>query len=207
MLFRTFGRAALLATLTLLPLGLAAHGQDGGSSRGRKYKAPPPVSHIEVEVLKGYNGKPVANAAVIFHEVRDGRDEGNLEVKTNDDGKATIDVIAIGSAVDVQVIADGFATYAEQYQVTQPKQDIRVTMVRPRAQVSAYEEHRGEASTRKPGVQEPNHPSTDPVIQTPQPTNHTSDPNSIAPVDRDETPGNSQNQQTGAHPSGVPPPL
>ncbi len=207
MLSHAFRRAALIVSFSLLPLAVAAHGQDGGSYRGRKYKAPPPVSHIEVEVLKGYNGKPVANAAVIFHEVRDGRDEGNLEVKTNDDGKATIDVIAIGSAVDVQVIADGFATYAQQYQVSQPKQDIQVKMVRPQAQISAYEDHRGEASTRKAGVQEPNHPSSDPVIQKPQPTNHTSDPNPIAPVDRDETPGNSQNQQTGAHPSGVPPQL
>ena len=158
MLSHAFRRAALVVSFSLLPLAVAAHGQDGGSYRGRKYKAPPPVSHIEVEVLKGYNGKPVANAAVIFHEVRDGRDEGNLEVKTNDDGKATIDVIAIGSAVDVQVIADGFATYAQQYQVSQPKQDIQVKMVRPQAQISAYEDHRGEASTRKAGVQEPNHP-------------------------------------------------
>ncbi len=201
-LFVTSIVAVSLAVVAVVP----AHSQDTGY-RGRKYKAPPAVSHIEVEVLKGYNGKPILNAAVIFHEVRDGRDEGNLEVKTNEEGKATIDVISIGSAVDVQVIADGFATFAQQYQIGEAKRDIQVKMLRPRAQVSTYADHQGEESTRKAGVQEPNHPSSDPVIQKPLPTNHTSDPNPLAPVDPDATPGNSQNQQTG-HPSGgVPPPL
>ncbi len=205
MIFRNLTRFALAASITVLSVG-AVHAQDSGTYRGRKYKAPPPVSHIEVEVLKGYNGKPVANAAVIFHEVRDGRDDGNLEVKTNEDGRASIDVIAIGSALDVQVIADGFATYAHQYQVTDPKQDIQVKMLRPQAQISTYADHHGEESNRPAGVQEPNHPSSAPVVQAPQPTNHTSDPNPLAPVDPGATPGNSQNQQTG-HPSGVPPQL
>ena len=202
---RSVARSLLVASLAVLSAAFL-HAQDSGTYRGRKYKAPPPVSHLEVEVLKGYNGKPIANAAVIFHEVKDGRDDGNLEVKTNEEGKATIDVIAIGSAVDVQVIADGFSTYAQQYQVSQAKQDIQVKMVRPQAQISTYADHHGEASTRPDGVQEPNHPSTPPVIQAPQPTNHTSDPNPLAPVDPGATPGNSQNQQTG-HPSGVPPQL
>ena len=197
--------SVLALGFALLPAA-STHAQDTGY-RGRKYKAPPAVSHIEVEVLKGYNGKPVSNAAVIFHEVRDGRDEGNLEVKTNEEGKAVIDVIAIGSAVDVQVIADGFSTFAQQYQIGEAKRDIQVRMVRPQAQISTYADHHGEASTRPAGVQEPNHPSSDPVLQTPRPTNHTSDPNPLAPVDPNATPGNSQNQQTG-HPSGgVPPQL
>ena len=204
MVFRALA-APVLALFGLLSVA-PAHAQDTGY-RGRKYKAPPAVSHIEVEVLKGYNGKPVVNAAVIFHELKDGKDEGNLEVKTNDEGKAVIDIIAIGSAVDVQVIADGFATFAEQYQIAEPQRAIQVKMLRPQAQISTYADHHGEASTRQNGVQEPNHPSSDPVVQKPLPTNHTSDPNPLAPVDPNATPGNSQNQQTG-HPSGgVPPPL
>ena len=176
------------------------------AQRGRKYKAPPATSHIEVEVLKAYNGKPVANAAVIFHAIRDGKDEGNLEVKTNEEGKAAIDVIATGSAVDVQVIADGFATFAGQYQVNETDRAIAIKMDRPRAQVSAYTDNHGEPSTRAVGVQEPNKPSTPPVIQQAKPTNHTSDPDPRSPVDPNATPGNSQNQQT-VHPSGVPPQL
>ena len=204
MFSRVLAAAVLTLGFALIPPA-SAHAQDSGY-RGRKYKAPPAVSHIVVEVLKGYNGKPVVNAAVIFHEVKDGKDEGNLEVKTNDEGKATIDIIAIGSALDVQVIADGFATFAQQFKIAEASRDIQVKMLRPQAQISTYADHHGEDSTRQPGVQEPNHPSTDPVIQTPKPTNHTSDPNPLAPVDPNATPGNSQNQQTG-HPSGVPPQL
>ena len=201
-------RPSIFAASAVVFAALACvHAQDPVSHRGRKYKAPPVTSHIEVEVLKGYNGKPVVNAAVVFHAVRDGRDEGNLEVKTNDDGKAVIDVIATGSVVDVQVIADGFATFADKYQIDEASRLIAVKMVRPQAQISAYTDRHGQASDRPVGVQEPNHPSTDPVIQTPRPTNHTSDPNPLAPVDPNATPGNSQNQQTGPKPSGVPPQL
>jgi hypothetical protein len=78
-----------LAVFTALMLGvtLSFHGQDTPSSRGRKYRPPPDVSHIEVMVIKGSNKKPIANAAVIFHPVKDGREEGNLEVKTDPDGQ------------------------------------------------------------------------------------------------------------------------
>src|SRR5665213_3385153 len=96
-----------IALLTLTP----AFGQ----YRGRKYKAPPPTAHIEVQVVKKYNGKPIPNAAVVFNPSRDGKDLGNLELKTDPEGKAAIDVIPIGSTVRVQVIADGFSTFAEDY--------------------------------------------------------------------------------------------
>ncbi len=180
----------------LLAMAPAAHGQDDSSNttrRGRKYKVPPATSHIEVNVLRNYNGKPVANAAVIFHSIKDGKDEGNMEVKTNEQGKAVIDIIPTGSSVDVQVIADGFATYADTYQVNEAERAIDIKMVKPRAQVSTYVDNSGKASTLTPGVQEPSHPHSPPVVQTPQPTNHTSDPSAPAPIDPNATPGNSQN--------------
>ena len=138
-----------------LALGVA-HGQD---SRGRKYKAPPETSHIEVLVLKDANQKPIPNAAVVFHSTKDGKDEGNLEVKTDSEGKATIDVIPTGSSVDVQVIADGFATFAGTYQVNEASRSIEIKMIRPRAQVSTYVDTRGQAASRPAGVQEPAKPS------------------------------------------------
>ncbi len=196
----------ILAGLTLLAAAPLLHAQDDATSRrGRKYKAPPDTSHIEVQVLRDTNGKPLLNASVIFRAVKDGRDEGNLEVKTNEDGKAIIDVIATGSDVGVQVIADGYATYAGDYVVKEPNRTIQVRMIRPRAQISTYVDTHGQASQRPDGVQEPPQKSTPPVIQTPQPTNRTSDPNSLTPVSPDATPGNSQNRTTGK-PTGVPPP-
>lgn len=193
-------RYCVLFTL-ILPLALQAQ----SDRRGRKYKAPPATSHIEVQVLRSTNAKPIANAAVIFHSVRDGKDEGNLEVKTNELGKAVIDIIPTGSLVDVQVIADGFASFAKAYEVNEPTREIQIAMLPPRAQISTYVDNSGKASTRQWGVQEPPKGSTPPVIQAPKPTNHLSDPNPLAPVDKNATPGNSQNQQTGPAPSGVPP--
>jgi hypothetical protein len=158
-------------------------------SRGRKYKAPPETSHIEVLVLKDTNKKPVTNAAVVFHSVRDGKDEGNLEVKTNAEGKAVIDVIPTGSSVDVQVIADGFATFADTYQVNEPNRAIEIHMIKPRAQISTYVDTRGQASQRTIGVQEPARPTTPSVVQTTKsPANDTSDPSRDTPGAMNYTP-------------------
>ena len=186
--------AVLASSAVLVVCTLAVNAQDTSSGyRGRKYKAPPATSHIEVTVLRGNNGKPLENAAVIFHSLLDGKDEGNLEVKTNGEGKAVIDIIPTHSSVDVQVIKDGFATYANTYQVDEDSRSIEIRLVKPRAQVSTYEDNTGKASDRQPGVQEPAHPSSTPVVEPPQPTNHTSDPNPITPVSPNATPGNSQN--------------
>jgi hypothetical protein len=149
---------ALLFCLALVSC-LPAMAQDAPPKHGRKYKAPPATSHIEVTVLKKFNGKPISNAAVIFDATLDGKDQGNLEVKTDPDGKATIDIIPTGSNVRVQVIATGFATYAEDYLVSEPSREITVSMVHPQEQLSSYQDNQGKAATRKPGVQEPVRPT------------------------------------------------
>jgi hypothetical protein len=165
---RTFWFMSLLCiALTCLPATLPA--QDAPVKRGRKYKAPPATSHVEVTVVKKFNGKPIMNAAVIFDSNLDGKEEGNLEVKTDPDGKATIDVIPTGSTVRVQVIASGFATYAEEYLVTEPTKQIAVAMIRPQEQVSSYVDNEGKATTRKPGVQEPIRPTTPAAKPAPAP--------------------------------------
>lgn len=173
-------RFALLLIFSSI-LVCSALGQDAPPEhRGRKYKSPPPTSHIEVDVTKKFNGKPVVNAAVVFDSTLNGKDEGNLEVKTDPDGKATIDVIETGSTVRVQVIAPGFATFAEEYLVDGPSKSISVALVHPQDQISGYVDNDGKASTRKPGVQEPIRPtppasskppaaSTPPASSTPPP--------------------------------------
>ena len=125
---------------------------------GRKYKAPPETSNIEVTVVKKFNNRPIDGAHVVFHPVKDGVDEGNLEVKTHQDGKVSIDVIPTGSAVRIQVIADGFATYAEDYVVNEPSREITIALQRPRAQISTYVDNEGKESQMTPGVQEPIRP-------------------------------------------------
>jgi hypothetical protein len=143
--------------------------QDATAKRGRKYKAPPATSHVEVKVVKKFNGKPIMNAAVIFDSTMDGKEEGNLEVKTDPDGKATIDVIPTGSKVRVQVIAQGFATFAEEYDISEPIKEISVAMLRPQEQISSYVDNEGKTTTRKPGVQEPLRPTTPAGKSAPMP--------------------------------------
>jgi hypothetical protein len=105
---------------------------------GRKYKAPPASAHIEVTVLRDFNGKPVSNAHVIFHPTEGDRDKGSLELKTNEDGKAIIDVIPIGDTVTLQVIADGYQTYGQSYKIDKPEMTMEVRMKRPGGQYTIY---------------------------------------------------------------------
>lgn len=124
----------VLATSGLVLSSFSAHAQ----SRGRKYKAPPPSSRIEVTVLKADNGKPIEHAAVIFHPIEGDKDKGSLELKTNEDGKATIDVIPVGDTVRLQVIANGFQTYGRDYKIDKDQMTMEVRMNRPGAQYSIY---------------------------------------------------------------------
>jgi len=181
MSFQRVATYGLLAALAIAVPTASSAGQDPKSHRGRKYKAPPETSHIEVIVTRGDNHKPILNAAVVFHPTKDGKDEGNLEVKTNEQGRAVIDVIPVGSLVGVQVIADGFATFAGDFKVAEMTREIPVAMIKPRAQISTYVETHGQASQRPAGVQEAIRPTSAPVTQTPLPTSHTSEPSPRAP--------------------------
>jgi hypothetical protein len=121
--------------LSLSPLALRAQNDN---YRGRKYKAPPPSAHIEVTVLKDFNGKPIENAHVIFHPTQGDKDTGSLELKTNEDGKAIIDVIPLGDTVTLQVIANGYQTYGQSFKIDKPELTMEVRMKRPGAQYSIY---------------------------------------------------------------------
>jgi hypothetical protein len=105
---------------------------------GRKYVAPAPAAHIQVTVTKAFNGKPVANAAVIFHPLKDGKDEGNMEIKTNRDGVAILDLIPIGDTVRLQVVADGFQTFGQDYTIDSDTKLLDVKLEKPAKQSSLY---------------------------------------------------------------------
>jgi hypothetical protein len=158
---RGFAAAGLLFSLTLSPAVLCAQQE----THGRKYTPPPATSHIVVTVEKNFNGRVMENAAVIFHATKDGKDTGNMEVKTNSHGEATMDFIEAGSHVTVQVIATGYATYAEEFDVSAADKDLLVKLKRPQEQVSNYQDNAGKAASVQPGVQE--HVVPPPVKKTP----------------------------------------
>jgi hypothetical protein len=132
--------------------------------RGRKYTPPPDTAHLTVSVVKDANGKPVENAAVVFHMVGE-EGKGNMEMKTNEEGKAVIDVIPIGDTVRLQVIAQGFQTFGEDYKVNSDSKDIVVRLKHPVRQYSTYE-HTTQAESGSGSGQSSGKPPSD--TQTPQ---------------------------------------
>jgi hypothetical protein len=136
---RNISRFCVLVAGVTLAAGLIQAGaQQGDSSRGRKYKVPPPSSRIEVTVLRDASGKPVEAAAVIFHPMEGESDKGAMKLKTNEDGKAIIDVIPIGDTVRLQVIAKGFQTYGQDYKIDKAEMTMEVRLKRPGEQYSIY---------------------------------------------------------------------
>jgi hypothetical protein len=63
-----------------------------------------------------------------------------MELKTDADGHASMDGIPYGS-VEVQVLAKGFQTFGEDYEVNKPQVEITVKLKRPAGQYSIYENH------------------------------------------------------------------
>ena len=157
--FRSLLRIAslfLIVTTTLF-----ASQQD---KRGRKYKAPPPTMKIDISVVRATTGKPIPNAAVIFHPVNaNGKEEGAMELKTDLDGKTALDVIPIGSTVRLQIIANGFQTFGNDYVANADAKEITIKMERPKSQYSIYKGNatgdqsgQAEEKTVKPESSKPN---------------------------------------------------
>jgi hypothetical protein len=93
-------------------------------------------------VLKDDNGKPIRNAAVVLHPVaKDGKQQrGGLELKADAEGRAAYDGIPYGK-LRVQVLATGFQTFGQDYEVDKPKLDIVIRLKRPQGQYSIYQNH------------------------------------------------------------------
>lgn len=133
---------------------------------GRGYKPPPPTAEVSVTVEKAFNQKPFPNASVIFRAMRDDKITANLETKTDPDGRASLDLLEVGSHVTVQVIAGGFATYATDFELTPDGKQILVKLQRPRAQISTYTDNQDKPAAVQPGVQEHDKPTSVPPAAT-----------------------------------------
>jgi len=98
-----------------------------------------PMSRMSFVVVRDSNGKPVRNAAVVLHPVtKKGKQAmGGLELKTDDDGKTSIEGIPYGP-LRVQVLAPGFQTFGEDYRVDQAQTLITIRLKRPAKQVTSY---------------------------------------------------------------------
>ena len=133
---KLMGGVIVLAMLTTASLAVAQKDKDNE-----------PTSWIYFNVVKDDNGKPVRNAAVIMHPVsangKQGR--GDMELKTSPEGKADFDGIPYGR-LRVQVIASGFQTYGEDFDIDKEKTEITIKMKRPQGQFSIYDDHSKDAN-------------------------------------------------------------
>ena len=109
-----------------------------------------PTAALSFKVIKDYNGKPVRNAAVVLHPVnthgKQGR--GGFELKTDGEGKTSFEGVPYGK-LRVQVLAQGFQTFGEDYDIQAPTMDITVKLQLPQKQYSIYDGHSGDKKDDK----------------------------------------------------------
>src|ERR1700680_1703055 len=121
----------------------------------REKKPAPPASVLTFLILKDYNGKPLRNAAVVLHPVnsKDKQQNGGLELKTDAYGKASYDGIPYGK-IRVQVLAPGFQTFGEDYDINQPTMEITIKLKLSEGQYSIYENQQNDKKDKP--VPDPN---------------------------------------------------
>lgn len=122
-------KAIFFFSLSLVAFAAAASQQDDG----------PKVSTVNIVVVRDSNGKPVKNAEVVLHllDKEGNAKQDGLELKTHEDGKAATDGIPYGK-VRIQVIAHGFRTWGNDYEVRQPNMEITIKLQKPSGQFSIY---------------------------------------------------------------------
>jgi len=136
---RTFLFAALLWMLA------------ASAAFAQKDKDNTPTSWLKFLVVKEFNGKPVRNAAVIMHPVNEKgkQGKGGMELKTDAEGKADFDGIPYGP-LRVQVLASGFQTYGEDFDIDKPHMEFTIKLKRPQGQFSIYDDRPGSTTQPKP---------------------------------------------------------
>ncbi len=142
----------LIVTAVVIVLGVGLIGLAGAQDDDG------PMSDLRFVVVRDYNGKPVRNAAVVLHPVnRKGKQSrGGLELKTDGEGRTNIDGIPYGP-LRIQVLAPGFQTFGEDYQIDKAEMLITVKLKRPGGQYSIYENHGDAKKTddKRPSEQKP----------------------------------------------------
>ena len=149
---RSIQRLVCLFGIVLLALGAAA--------KDKKPEAADQFSSLHFSVVKDYNGKPVRNASIVLHPVnKDGsQSRGGFQLKADADGKALSEGIPYGK-LRVQVLAPGFQTYGEDFNIDKPDMDIEIRLKRPEGQFSVYDNGQGKG---QPQESAPANPSPEP---------------------------------------------
>ena len=116
-----------------------------------KQAAPLQSSNVHFTVVKDDNNKPVRNASVVLHPVgKSGKQsKGGFEIKTDSEGKVAYEGLPYG-LIRVQVLAPGFQTYGEDFQINKPEMDVAIRLKRPTDQLSVYGDAPGTQKSATP---------------------------------------------------------
>ena len=122
------------ASLLMLFIAIAASGQDKSADAKAKTDSDTKDVRLTIVVTGGEEKKPVDSASVYVRYVEEhkhGKDKKiEMNLKTNQSGVCHVPVIPPGKFV-IQVIADGWKTYGEYYDVNQIEQTININLSRP----------------------------------------------------------------------------
>lgn len=132
---RTFAVCAgIAAFLFLLCVAAAQNAPSSAPAPKPGGQKPDPQSRITIEVTGGEKEAPVENASVYFKYIEEHAIKKNkkleLNVKTNHDGVAHVPDAPLGRVL-IQVLAEGWKSYGRWFDVTDPKQIIKIHLERP----------------------------------------------------------------------------
>jgi hypothetical protein len=113
---------------------VATSAQDKSGDSNGKSDTGTKETRLTIIVTGGEEKKPVDSASVYVRYV-EGRKIGKdkkieMNLKTNQSGVCHVPVIPPGKFL-VQVIAEGWKTYGEYYDINQTEQTINIALVRP----------------------------------------------------------------------------
>lgn len=121
-------------SLLLLLIAVAANGQDKNADAKAKTGTDENDGRLTIVVTGGEDKKPIDSASVYVRYVDEHKHgkgkQVEMNLKTNQSGVCHVPVIPPGKFV-VQVIADGWKTYGEYYDVNETEQTININLVRP----------------------------------------------------------------------------
>ena len=127
---RVVGVAMTVFLLLMLTLSVGAE---------QKITAGAGSADITLQLVKQTNGKPVKYATIVLHSLdKDGKQEpGGINLKSDGEGKAEFRGLPYGK-LRIQVIAKGFQTYGEDFDLNKPTQDFTIKLHPPKDQYSIY---------------------------------------------------------------------
>lgn len=121
-------------SMLILLVAIAAQAQDKDAGAKGKSDSGAKDSRLTIVVTGGEDKKPIDSASVYIRYVEErklGKDKKiEMNLKTNQSGVCHVPVIPPGKFV-IQVIAEGWKTYGEYYDISDTEQTIKISLVRP----------------------------------------------------------------------------